>query len=222
MRVARVVAAVSASTSPTRTWSDASVCWRRDAVPTLGDGPICPAPTEGWNGCLRKSVRPCAGADSDCSTVTLATGREPEPTMPCTTAAPTAIASAAGNATSRRRRDGMLRRCGAGSSVSTRSRNLSGACGAWARNSRSTVSSLADIVHPLFQSSQCAAQPGRARGLADPEHACGARAVELQQHAQSYHLALGRRALSQRLFERAGPHDDELLPERHVAHSHPL
>src|SRR5205823_12672816 len=194
-----------------------SVCWRRDAVPTLGAAAMCPAPTEGWNGSLRKSVRPCAGADSDCSTVTLATGREPEPTMPCTTAAPTAIASAAGNATSRRRRDGMLRRCGAGSSVSTRSRNLSGACGAWARNSRSTVSSLADIVHPLFQSSQCAAQPGRARGLADPEHACGTRTVELEQHAQRDHLALRGRELVQRLLERPGQPFAELRDERHVA-----
>ena len=115
-----------------------------------------------------------------------AAGRLPERTMPVTTAAPTASPSAAGSATSARRRGGTLqRRTGAGSEASTRARSPSGACGACARNRLSTVISFADIVHPLFQSSQGAAEPRRARGLADSEHARRARAVELEQHAQA-------------------------------------
>src|SRR5438067_2433066 len=45
------------------------------------------------------------------------------------------------------------------------------------------ITSVADIFDPLFQSSQRAAQAGRARRLADPEDPRGARPVELEQDA---------------------------------------
>src|SRR5581483_2272089 len=120
-------------------------------------------------------------------------------TSPCTIAAATAIASATAR-TSTSFRDGARR----GSSARTRVRSGSGARGACARSTVSIVISFADIAHPLFQSFQCAAQPRRARRLADAEHAGRARPVELEEDAQRDDLAFARRELAQRLLHRAG------------------
>src|SRR5581483_10733441 len=66
---------------------------------------------------------------------------------------------------------------------------------------------------PLLQVLQGAAQARRARRLADSEHACGARPVEVEAHAQGDDLALGGRDIAQRIFERAGQTVDELADE---------
>src|SRR5581483_864479 len=120
-----------------------------------------------------------------------------ELTRPSTTAAAIAARSATAS-TSARRRDGVARR---GSSASTRLRSGAGACGACARSRVSTVISFADIRDLLLQSFQCAAEPRRARGLADPEDARRARAVELEEDPQRDHFALRRRQLAKRLLE---------------------
>src|SRR5581483_12261277 len=93
----------------------------------------------------------------------------------------------------------------------------SGACGACARSSASTVISFAGIGHPFFESPQRTAEPGRARGLADAEYARGARAVELEQDAQGDDLALGRRELAQRCLELGRQPVAELLGQALVA-----
>src|SRR5438477_10197272 len=137
-------------------------------------------------------------------------GFGPEEARPCTTAAATAARSATASARTRRREGVGV---GRGSSSSTRARSASGARGACARSSNSTVISFADIADPLFQSLECAAEARRARRLADPEHAGRGRAVELEDDAQRDHLALAGRQLSQRLLERAGQSVDELADE---------
>src|SRR5262249_7710172 len=98
-------------------------------------------------------------------------------------------------------------------SARTRSRSPGGASLGIARSSRtssansrskSTVSD-AGIVHHLLESLQCAAEPRRARRLADPEQARRRRAVELEQHTQRNHLTVGRRKRVERRRERAFP-----------------
>src|SRR5207302_718087 len=152
------------------------------------------------------------------------------------TAAVTASANAAGTTAKTRRRDGLRANalCLAGGELSTRERSASGALSVASRNcpssaarrassvvrgvspassasSRSNpIASLADMVDPLLQVFQGAAQPCRARRLADPEHAGGARAVQLEQHAQCHHFPLRRRQLADRLLERAGQAVDQL------------
>src|SRR6266699_2782322 len=123
--------------------------------------------------------------------------REPELTKPCTTAAPTAIATASGTTTSASLRLGRRRR--RGSPASTCWRSPSGATGGFARSAATSPSypsnalvSVADIGHLLFQSLQGLAEPGRASRPADAEHPRRARPVELEQHAQRHDLALGR------------------------------
>src|SRR5437868_11020459 len=69
------------------------------------------------------------------------------------------------------------------------------------------------MAHPLFQSFQCAAQPRRARRLADAEHAGGARPVEREEDAERDHLALARRELAERLLHRPGQAVSELADE---------
>src|SRR6266536_213503 len=173
--------------------------------------------------------------------------RPPESVRPCTSAAATATPSAAGSTISASRRDGRgaARRRRAGAASSTRARSSSGARsvvarswpsssprrassrvrGASPRSSASSrpgaITSVADILDPLFQSSQRTAQARRARGLADPEHARRARPVELEQDAERDHLPLGGRQLPQGLLERAGQPLSEqrlggrlLVPER--------
>src|SRR5712691_3666247 len=224
MRVARVVACASSSSVATRICIDASVCCRRARESTDGAAelwieygtfracagtPAAPVAVVQVGGVASDLPAPCTTGASCCST---ATGfGELEPMMPCTTATETAIPTAAGSATSTSRRDGRFNRRGFGSSANTRSRRDSGACGACARSKASTVRSFADIVHPLFQASQRATQPRRARCLADPEHARCARAVKLEQDAQRHHFTLGRRQLAQRSLERFRQSFAELL-----------
>src|SRR3954454_22740005 len=129
----------------------------------------------------------------------LATCCEPELTKPCTSAAPTASTIAAGTTTSTSLRFLDLGARDAGAPSSTRCRRRSGATGGFARSSETRASypsislpSNADIGHLLLQSLQSPAQPGRTGRCADPENARGARAVELEQHAQCDLLALRR------------------------------
>src|SRR4051812_30589742 len=112
---------------------------------------------------------------------------------PLTAAARSATAAAAGTTSSDSLRDGSAKRgrAAAGCSARTRARRCSGACGACARSRVSMFRSFVDIVHPLFEPSERTAEPGRDGGLADAEHARDARAVELEQHAQSDDLSLG-------------------------------
>src|SRR5260221_12278014 len=172
------------------------------------------------------------------------TGRGAEdPVSPCTTAAATASPSAAGIATSTSRRDGRgtkLRR-GAGAAAITRARSASGARSVAPRSSFSSaarrvspavrgaappssassrsgpIASVADILDPLLQVFQRTAQPCRARGLADSEHARGARAVELEQDAERDDLALSGRQLAHRLLQRPGQAVHQLRRLREVA-----
>src|SRR6266849_3736476 len=172
------------------------------------------------------------------------TGRGPEdPVSPCTSAAATASPSAAGIATRMSRRDGRgakLRR-GAGAAAITRARSASGARSVAPRSSPSNaarrvsssvrgaappssassrsspIASVADILNPLLQVFQRTAQACRARGLADSKHACGARAVELEEDAERDDLALGRRQLTHRLLQRPGQSVHQLGRLREVA-----
>ena len=167
------------------------------------------------SGRLSGTVVPCDGGRR----AARPTGWQPERTIPFTTAALTARPSAAGSATSASRRE---RQAPAphGRRLRARARARAGppgACGACARSSLSTVRSFADIVHPLFEPPQRAAEPRRACGLADSENACCARPVELEQDAQRDDLAFCRRELVQRLLQRAGQAVAELLDERDVA-----
>src|SRR5437868_3854257 len=151
---------------------------------------------------------------------------EPELTKPCTSAAPTASTTATGTTTSTSFRFLDLGARGAGAPSSTRCRRRSGATGGFARSSETSVSypssslrSNADIGHLLLQSVQSPAEPGRTSGSADSEHARGARAVELEQHAQRHHLALGRCESPQGPIElrRQALGEDGLLEQRLVA-----
>src|SRR5207244_5999614 len=108
---------------------------------------------------------------------------------------------------------GTTRRGSGSPSARTRSRTAAGASLGTARSSRTSSSnsrskstvSDAGIAHHLLESFQCAAEPRRTGGLADSQQARGAGAVELEQHTQRDHLALGGRELAQRRGECAFP-----------------
>src|ERR671922_2680595 len=68
------------------------------------------------------------------------------------------------------------------------------------------------VSHLLLQLLQGAAQAGRARRLADAEHARRRAAVELEEDAERDHLALAGGELGQRRLERRG----QSLAERAV------
>src|SRR6266516_210132 len=105
---------------------------------------------------------------------------------------PTAIAIATAAASAgRNRRARFVDGCG---SARTRSRSPSGADGAAARSSRTTLWDLdSDIVHhPLLELLERPAQAGRDRGRPDPEHARRGLAVELEHDAQHDDLPLRR------------------------------
>src|SRR5579872_3893833 len=191
-------------------------------------------------GAFRTAPEECAVSPAGAPIRCRLTGRGAElPVSPCTIAAATAMPSAAGTTTNTRRRDGRrgekLRR-GAGADASTRERSTSGARsvalrsspisaarrsssasrGASPASSASRRTSIADI-DLLLQVLQGATQPSRARGLADPEHTRGTRAVELEQDTQREHLALGRRELAHRLLDRARQSVHQVLGVREVA-----
>src|SRR5262249_60386221 len=91
--------------------------------------------------------------------------------------------------------------------VRTRSRRLSGAAGRDARSS--SVRSAEVIVHPLLESLQGAAEPGRAGRLADAEQTGRRLAVELEHDAENDHLALACGERRERRLElRRQPFDE--------------
>ena len=60
------------------------------------------------------------------------------------------------------------------------------------------------VSHPLFELSECAVEPRRDCGGADPEQACGLLAVELEHDAECDHLALARGEGAEPLLELRG------------------
>src|SRR5215217_537530 len=137
---------------------------------------------------------------------------DPDVASPWITGTPTARTRHAGTATSANRRnanrDGSAKWASGSrlATATTRSRTESGATGFAARSSRTTgvVRSKLDIAHHLLQLLQGAAQPGRARGRADPEQARRVLAVEIKDHAQSDHLAFGSGKRQQSVLELLG------------------
>src|SRR4029079_17260536 len=126
-------------------------------------------------------------------------------TTPTTVATPTAAASPAkATAGTSRRGFGWIRRGGGGgASASTRSRSSVDTTGRLARSSW-TSSSCDTGTHLLFELLQGAAQARRACARADPEHACGAVAVEVEDDPQREDFPLGRRETRQSRLELRG------------------
>src|SRR5918994_3623103 len=123
---------------------------------------------------------------------------------PITVAATSATTTVAGAVTSTKRRHSKRARKGrragsAAASARTRCRSSDGAAGFAARSSLISDSDMS--THPLLQFSQCAREARRDVRRADPEHAAGLLAVELEQDAQRDHLALGGAQRRDRRFQ---------------------
>src|SRR5919198_704091 len=168
--------------------------------------------------------------------------------MPTATLTETATAPSATAGTTRRKFRTGRRGGGGGSSVRTRSRSAREATGRAARSSRASCSKRSSTsskapsgrrrpkrpcglcpcgrlsgdtgAHLLLQLLQGAAEPGRARARADPEHTGGTLAVQLEHDPQRDHLALGGRQARERPLE-AGREpfaEDRLLTLTQLGH----
>src|SRR5437762_1442855 len=86
-------------------------------------------------------------------------------------------------------------------SALTRSRTSCGACGLESRSLRMRSSCEDMWAHLLLELLQGAREAGRARRRADPEHARGGLAVEVEDDAERDHLALGGREAAHGVLE---------------------
>src|SRR5581483_2948034 len=129
----------------------------------------------------------------------------PESASPATSAPAIASATAAGTTTKAVRRAAKRRRGGGGGTALARARTRarsSGGAGTRAVRICSSSSGCDIRAHPLFELLQRPAQPCRAGGRGDPEHAGSGLAVQIEQDAERDHLALAGRELRKRALER--------------------